>query len=125
MTDETVAWYVIEPGWRVLDAAGNEIGKVDRITGDLDADIFDGLAVGDGGTVLTRARYVPSEHVAQIREGEIVLDLSPEAAARLEPYTEIPSKPLADLEPKEEASAAQGSWWSDLLDGSFGRRRPT
>jgi hypothetical protein len=125
MTDEPVAWNVIEPGWRVLDAAGNEIGKVDRITGDLDADIFDGLAVGDGGTVLTRAKYVPSEHVAVIRDGEIVLDLSPEEAAKLEPYTEIPSKPLADLAPKEETSTEQRSRWSDLLDGLFGRRRPT
>lgn len=49
---------MIEQGWSVLDATGNEIGKVDQITGDLNADIFDGITVGDGGTVLTRPKYV-------------------------------------------------------------------
>ena len=60
MTGDPVAWRVIEQGWTVLDADGNEVGKVDQVTGDFNADIFDGITVGDGGTVLTRARYVPS-----------------------------------------------------------------
>ena len=70
---DPVAWTIVEPGWRVLDADGNEVGKVNEVAGDLDADIFDGLLVGDGGTVLTRSKYVPSEEVAGIFEGEVVL----------------------------------------------------
>lgn len=124
MSGEPVAWRVIEPGWSVLDAAGNEVGKVDQIVGDLNADIFDGITFGDGGTVLTRARYVPSEHVAQICRGEITLDLSPEDASALEPYTEPVSEPLAALQPKgDEAGSGPRPWSSTLLDRLFGRRR--
>jgi len=99
---DLVSWRVIERGWSVVDAEGNEIGKVDQITGDVEHDIFDGLTIGDGGTVLTRPKYVPSEHVAEIREGLIALDLSPEAASRLEPYTAPVAKQLADLAPAPE-----------------------
>jgi hypothetical protein len=117
MSDDPVAWRVIERGWSALDAAGNEIGKVDRITGDVEADIFDGITVGDGGTVLTRPRYIPSEHVASIRRGEVVLDLSPEDVAKLGPYQEPVSEPLASLQ-REPEQASGG-----LFERLFGRRR--
>jgi uncharacterized protein YrrD len=115
---------VIEPGWSVLDAAGNEIGKVDKITGDVEADIFDGLAIGDGGTVLTRSRYVSAEHVAQILEGQITLDLSPEDAAKLQPYTEPVSEPLADLEPAAEKARSDSMTWGQRLGNKLLGRRP-
>lgn len=120
MAGDPVAWRVIEQGWSVFDADGNEIGKVDQVTGDVEADIFDGIAVGDGGRVLTRSRYVPAEHVSQIRRGEIVLDLSAEDAARLEPYSAPVSEPLADLLPEDERGGKGGG---SLLGRLFGRRR--
>jgi hypothetical protein len=123
MSDDPVAWRVIERGWSVLDAAGNEIGKVDHITGDVEADIFDGITVGDGGTVLTRPRYVPSEHVASIRRGEIALDLSPEEAAKLEPYHELVSEPLARLQPEgDQPAGGPTSGGGGLIERLFGRR---
>jgi uncharacterized protein YrrD len=124
MAGDPVAWRVIERGWSVLDAAGNEIGKVDEITGDVNADIFDGITVGDGGAVLTRARYVASEHVAEIRDGEVVLDLSPEDAAKLEPYTEPVAEPLADLEPKAEEARKKSMSWAQRLGNTLLGRRP-
>jgi hypothetical protein len=108
MSSEPVAWRVIEQGWSVLDADGGEVGRVDQVVGDREADIFDGLTIGDGGTVLTRARYVPSEHVARIRRGEVALDLSADDAAKLEPYVEPVAEPLADLAPEKESSAQRG-----------------
>jgi hypothetical protein len=99
---DLVSWRVIERGWSVVDAEGNEIGKVDQITGDVEHDIFDGLTIGDGGTVLTRTKYVPSERVGEIREGLIALDLSPQEASELEPYTAPVAKQLADLAPAPE-----------------------
>jgi hypothetical protein len=102
VTGDPVAWRAIEQGWSVLDADGNEVGKVDQVTGDLNGDIFDGLTIGDGGTVLTRPRYVPSEHVAAIREGEVALDLHADEVAALEPYHEPVSKPLESLLPEDE-----------------------
>ena len=69
MTDP-VSWLLIEPGWKVIDASGGEIGKVEAVTGDQSADIFDGLEVRSG---LLETRYVPAEQVASIVRGEIRL----------------------------------------------------
>jgi hypothetical protein len=116
MPPDPVAWKVVQQGWRVLDAEGNEVGKVDQITGDIGADIFDGVTFGDGGTVLTRARYVPAEHVKAIRVGEVELDLSPEEVSRLAPYTEIASHPLADLAPEpEQQQNRRGGLFSQMF----------
>lgn len=121
---DLVSWRVIERGWSVVDAEGNEIGKVDQITGDVEQDIFDGLTIGDGGTVLTRPKYVPSENVAEVREGLIALDLSPQDAAQLEPYTEHVERPLADLAPAPEQARRRGGplGGGGLLRILFGRR---
>lgn len=102
MAGDPVAWRAIEQGWTVLDADGNAVGSVDQVTGDLNGDIFDGITFGDGGTVLTRARYVPAEQVAAIYEGEVVLRLHADDVARLEPYTAPVSEPLESLIPEEE-----------------------
>jgi hypothetical protein len=67
---DPVSWLLIEPGWRVMDADGEEIGKVESVTGDENADIFDGLEVRSG---LLETRHVPAEQVASIVEGEIRL----------------------------------------------------
>jgi hypothetical protein len=120
MTGDPVAWQVIERGWSVLDADGKEIGKVDQVTGDVGDDIFNGITVGDGGTVLTRARYVPSEHVTAIRRGEVVLDLHAEDVARLDPYVEPVSEPLASLLPEQDEKQPDKS---SPIDRLF-RRRP-
>ena len=74
MTEEPdpVSWLVVEPGWRVLGRGGDELGAVDEVLGDDDADIFNGLSVRSG--VLASPTYVPAERVAEIREGEVVLD---------------------------------------------------
>jgi hypothetical protein len=99
---DPVAWRVIEQGWRVVDAEGNVVGYVDQITGDLNEDIFDGITIGDGGTVLTRARYVPAEQVGVIRDGEIALLIGADEVASLAPYTESVSQPLVSLLPEED-----------------------
>ena len=120
---DPVSWRVIEPGWSVLDADGNEVGKVDRIVGDLEADIFNGLSVGDGGTVLTSGSYVAAEHVKLIQDGVITLDLSAADAAKLEPYTDPVVEPLAALEPQaEEERKSQLNWAQRLWLTTLGRR---
>jgi uncharacterized protein YrrD len=70
---DPVAWTMIEPGWKVVDHTGEEVGRVAEVLGDPEADIFDGLHVTKG--LLSRTDYVPSERVASIVEGAI--DLSP------------------------------------------------
>jgi len=120
---DPVSWRAVQQGWSVLDAEGNEIGKVDQVTGDLSADIFDGITVGDAGTVLTRARYVAAENVAEIREGVIRLDLSAADAAKLAPYTENVVEPLEALEPQaEEERKSKLNWAQRLWLTTLGRK---
>jgi uncharacterized protein YrrD len=65
-----VSWMVVERGWRVVGTDGAELGKVDDITGDPEADIFDGIVVSRG--LLKSRRYIPSEHVGEITDDELV-----------------------------------------------------
>lgn len=62
---DPVSWLLVEPGWTVLDGAGEKVGKVDEVLGDEQSGIFHGLVVG-GDEVL-------AERIAEIREGEIRL----------------------------------------------------
>ena len=85
MTDP-VSWLLIEPGWKVVDASGGEIGKVEAVTGDSGADIFDGLAVATG--ILARPKYVPAEQVGPITDGTVQLTLERSAFDALGEYDE-------------------------------------
>ena len=86
---DPVAWKVVERGWAVAASDGNEVGKVNEVLGDPEADIFDGLAVG-AGAVLDRPRYVPSEQVGAIEEGTVHLTIDADAYGQLAPYEEQP-----------------------------------
>jgi hypothetical protein len=65
---------MITPGWRVYASDGTEVGQVDEVTGDENADIFDGLAVA--ASALGKPKYVPAENVTTITEGRVDLSLS-------------------------------------------------
>jgi uncharacterized protein YrrD len=87
---DPVAWTVVERGWAVSASDGSEVGKVEQVLGDPEADIFDGLAVG-AGTVLDRPLYVPSEKVGAIEEGTVHLTIDADEYERLTRYDEPPS----------------------------------
>jgi len=89
MTGDPVSWFMIEPGWTVLDANGQEVGSVDEIAGDSSDDIFNGLSIST--SLLGKPRYVPSEQVAVITEGSVRLKLSKEEVARLGEFQEPPT----------------------------------
>jgi hypothetical protein len=108
---DPVAWTVIERGWKVFDAPGEEIGRVDEITGDENVDIFDGITISHG--VLSKPHYVPSEHVAQILEGEVHLSLSRTEVERLATYKEPTA---AEIIPESS------SWYQRLAGRLSGRR---
>ena len=86
---DPVAWTVAERGWSVVANDGTEVGKLDQVLGDTEADIFDGLAVG-AGTVLDRPLYVPSEKVGSIEEGTVHLGIDSEEYEQLSPYEPPP-----------------------------------
>ena len=77
MTRDPVSYLLIERGWEVVGSDGARVGEVDEVLADFTVDNFDGLTVDQG---LTKPpRYVPSERVAQILEGRVVLDAHADA----------------------------------------------
>jgi hypothetical protein len=82
LSGDPVSWLLIEPGWKVADAQGGEAGRVAEVSGDAELDIFDGLIVATG--LLGRRRYVPSEEVASITEGEVRLAVDRDGLDALE-----------------------------------------
>jgi hypothetical protein len=83
---DLVSWFVIEPGWKVVDANGSEVGTVDEVVGDSSDDIFNGLAVAT--TLLGQPRYVPAEQVRTIVEGSVELAITKEQIAHLDEFEE-------------------------------------
>jgi len=97
MTGDPVSWFVIEPGWTVLAENGEEVGSVDEVVGDSSDDIFNGLSIST--SLLGRPRYVPSEQVAEITEGQIRLKLSKDQVDHLGEFEEPPT--TAEVLPEE------------------------
>src|SRR2546423_6959684 len=94
---DPVSWFVIEPGWKVLDSEGTEIGSVDEVVGDSSDDIFNGLSIST--SLLGKPRYVPSEQVGEITEGRVRLKLSKDEVHRLGEYEEPPTS--AEILPEQ------------------------
>lgn len=90
MTDgDQVAWLMIEPGWKVVDEEGQEVGSVDELVGDSSNDIFNGLSISTG--LLGRPRYVPSEQVGAITVGRVHLKLTKDQIEHLGEFEEPPT----------------------------------
>jgi hypothetical protein len=104
VTGDPVSWFVIEPGWKVLTADGREVGKVAEVAGDAGLDIFDGLAVAPG--LIGKPRYVPSELVAEITEGEIRLSIAKDEFERLGEYLEPATSLQVEADNKAESGLA-------------------
>lgn len=96
---DPVSWFLIEPGWRVEAADGSEVGRVEEVTGDTDADIFNGLAIAF--SALGRQHYVPADQVAEITEGTVRLTLDTAAIERLPKFDE----PAEELEVSPEKAS--------------------
>ena len=86
---DPVSWFVIERGWKVVDAQGEEVGSVDEIVGDSSDDIFNGLSIST--SLLGRPRYVPSEQVGTITEGRVHLKLTKDQIEHLGEFEEPPT----------------------------------
>jgi hypothetical protein len=90
---DPVSWLVIERGWQVVGADGEELGTVENVEGDPDSDIFSGLVVSTG--LLGRRVDVPAERVRRIFEGRVELDLDRAAFELLAEHGAAPRDPAA------------------------------
>ena len=100
---DPVSWLMIRPGWKVLSADGSEVGQVDEVAGDDNADIFDGLAIAT--SAFGKPRYVPSEQVGEINEGVVHLTLTHVEAERLGEYLEPATS--AEIEPESRGGVGE------------------
>jgi hypothetical protein len=96
---DPVSWLMIEPGWRVVAADGEDVGRVEEVVGDSSHDIWDGLGVASG--ILARPQYVAAEQVAEIVDGQIRLSLTKEQFRHLGEYEQPPT--TAEIEPEAES----------------------
>jgi hypothetical protein len=108
---DPVSWLQIEHGWSVAASGGEEVGVVVAVTGDKQADIFDGLALHTGSGP---DRYVPAESVGEIVPSRVTLRLSATEIAQLQPFR----KPAPEL----VISAEKAPWWARV--GGWFRRGP-
>ena len=99
MSPDPVAWINIEPGWKAIDAKGEEVGRVHELAGDENADIFDGLVIRQ--SLLGKDKYVPAEQVTQILAGEVHLALTRDQVDAIANYSE----------PVEEQIIPERSTW--------------
>jgi hypothetical protein len=110
MTDDTpVSWLLIEPGWDVVTADGERVGKVADRIGDSNVDIFDGLSVSLG--LVAKKRYVPAEQVGFITNGTVHLKIG---AAQLKQDAKYDTPPPSEHILPERAS------WTQRLRRFFG-----
>ncbi|MGZ8702811.1 MAG: DUF2171 domain-containing protein, partial [Gaiellaceae bacterium] len=86
---DPVSWLMIEPGWKVVDAQGDEVGSVDELVGDSSNDIFNGLSIST--SLLGKPRYVPSEQVGTITPGHVHLKLPKDPVEHLGEFAEPPT----------------------------------
>jgi len=91
---DPVSWLMIRPGWKVYASDGTEVGAVDEVTGDDNADIFDGLAFAR--STFAKPTYVPAESVGPITEGRIELTLTTEQVDALGEYLEPASSEIIE-----------------------------
>jgi sporulation protein YlmC with PRC-barrel domain len=76
---DPIAYLAVTPGTPVYAADGTEVGRVEAVVADDDADIFEGLAVElDGDT-----RFADADIVGSMHERGVVLSLDAAAAAGL------------------------------------------
>ena len=95
---DPVAWKVVERGWKAVADDGAELGVVEEVVGDSTADIFNGLVISPG--LLRTNRYVPSEDVVEIVEGQVRLAVDAGHFEELEEWHGAPPS-LDILKPDE------------------------
>jgi hypothetical protein len=86
---DPIAWNAIEPGAPVFSSEGEAVGKVSKVVGDANADVFTGLALSIH--TFGADRFVESERVRGIYPDRIDLALTKDEIERLPEHSETPA----------------------------------
>jgi hypothetical protein len=117
-----ISYLTLEPGTPVLSSDGEEVGRVEHVLADHEADVFDGLVVdmrlGVGGDGFLR--FADAPQVAELHERGVVLALDAEQARRLPEPSANPAVMEADpedAEPGDLSDKLRRAW--DLISGNY------
>jgi len=116
----TISWKSIEHEWAVECSDGETIGKVFRVVGDENTDIFDGIAFTHHGGAFVfhnyadRPHYVAAEQVASIDPGVVRLSITSSEAADL-PVHDPPES--AQIEPEDAGKVERLETWFEHKTG--------
>jgi hypothetical protein len=110
------SYLVLADGTPVLSSDGREIGRVEHVLADADADVFDGVIVDTRGG----HRFADATQVDAIYDHGVVLTLDAGAAERLPEPAENP--PTLDADPADTApddlnDKLRRAW--DYLSGNY------
>ncbi len=112
-----VSFYVLETGVPVYDAGGGEVGRVEHVLADEDADIFDGLVIdaraGFGGW-----RFADAEQVDGVFERGVVLSVGADALHDVSESPGVLDVDAADAEEEGTLGHKLRRAW-DLISGNY------
>jgi hypothetical protein len=116
---EPASYLTLDDGTAVLTSDGAEIGRVEHVLADADADVFDGLVIdtsaGPGGH-----RFADASQVAAIYASGVVLTLDAAAAERLPEPSANPATleaDPADTAPDDLGDKLKRAW--NYLSGNY------
>lgn len=113
------SYLVLADGTPVLSSDGHELGTVEHVLADADADVFDGVIV-DMRAGPGRHRFADADQVDAIYERGVVLSLNAAAAKRLPEPSENPATLAADpndTTPEGLDDKLRRAW--DYLSGNY------
>jgi uncharacterized protein YrrD len=113
------SYLALEPGRPVYSSDGKEVGKVEHVLADPDADIFDGIVL-DTSILPGGHRFVDAPQVDEIYERGVVLNVSAEEAQGLPEPSANPAVMKADPADAEDSGLARKlrSAWDRISGGS-------
>jgi uncharacterized protein YrrD len=103
---DPVSWKAVEKGWTVYDRDGEQVGTVDDIAGDEEADIWDGFGIKTG--TFGPVKYVPAEIVDSIAVGEIRLKIS---GSQVAPLEDMRAEVEEQIIPEKSTWYQRLAWW--------------
>ena len=119
-----ISYAVLEPGTPVHSSQGTRIGSVSLVLAAVEADIFDGIVIGEldhdvfgGGD---RHRFVDAPEVGSIHERSVALTIDDDACRALPSPSANPAEMEADpaAAPQGAVAAKLRRAW-DLLSGNY------